>query len=162
MFNLVQLMSVKPPRRQREHLVRMPSAPHRQVDRSEEQTLSGDAQAIADVIGTRLALYLIGQLPRCLMGSAGRKSMQPMLYVPKMLNADHLLVRLLGLVDAQALVDACGGECLKPSGCTEVYRRFRDREILSMLAEGCSRKLVADAFGVNERLVRGVLEQVAA
>lgn len=116
--------------------------------------LPGVAQEIADVIGRERALYLIGKLPRCLMGSVGRKSMQPMLYVPKRLVADGLLVRLLGAKDAQALVDAFGGECLKPPTCSGVYRMFRDREIVAMLADGMTPHLVADVVGVTERWVR--------
>lgn len=116
--------------------------------------LPGVAQEIADVIGRERALYLIGQLPRCLMGSVGRKSMQPMLYVPKRLAVDHLLVRLLGVADAQALVDAFGGECLKPPTCRSVHLRFRDSEIMSMLAGGMTPHLVAEAVGVTERWVR--------
>lgn len=119
--------------------------------------LPGSVQEIANVIGTERALYLVGQLPRCYT----RKSCHVIMYVPKALKPDHLLVRLLGWKDASKLVAAFGGEILQPANCAEVYRAFRDKTILRMDSEGMSARAIAYTLEVSDRHVRNVLREKA-
>lgn len=121
--------------------------------------LPGVAQEIADVIGRDRALYLIGQLPRAAKVDSRyplAAGTQLMLYVPKKLKPDSLLVRVLGVDDAQALVNMFAGTCLTPPACIEVYRRFRDRSILELVGDGLANGLVAEAVGVKLRHVQRV------
>lgn len=119
--------------------------------------LPASVQEIASVIGTERALYLIGQLPRCYT----KKSCHVILYVPKHLKPDHQLVRLLGWNDARRLVAEFGGEILQPANCAEIYRQFRDRSILQMLAGGSRPAAVAELMGVSDRHVRNLQRENA-
>lgn len=120
--------------------------------------LPRSAQEIADVIGRERALYLIGQLPRCVAGAPGKQSSRVMLYVPSVqrLPADHMLVRILGWNDAVKLCRAFGGEILQPANCIEIYRRYRDAQIARMKSAGDSTRYVASVFCVTEETVRFV------
>ncbi|WP_296652839.1 hypothetical protein [Paraburkholderia sp.] len=80
--------------------------------------LPKSVQEIADVIGAEKALYLVRNLPTCYSGNPGKKAHRPMLYVPKRITHDHLLVHLLGFEDAAKMVHHFGGECLQPAGCS--------------------------------------------
>lgn len=131
--------------------------------------LPRSVQEIADVIGRERTLFLIGQLPRCMVRDnpshgvkhrAGGVSERVMLYVPKVLKPDHNLVRILGWHEAQALVAAFGGEMLAPGNCREVYRVFRDGHIARLVGEGVPHAMVADWFGVSEKLVRNVSAEI--
>lgn len=119
--------------------------------------LPDSVQEIADVIGRREALFLIGKLPRCYSGSDGHKSTRVIMYVPKSLKANHPLVEILGWASANKLVRAFGGEILQPGNCYDVYRRFRDQSILTMIADGEKTASVAELMGVSERHVRNLL-----
>lgn len=124
--------------------------------------LPGSVQEIADVIGTERALYLVGQLPRCYAKDPrfpNAKATHVILYVPKRLPPDHELVRILGWQDAKRLVDAFGGEILQPASCADVYRQFRDRSALRMVAEGMKPAAVASLLEVSERHVRNLLRE---
>lgn len=125
--------------------------------------LPRSVQEIADVIGRERALFLIGKLPKCYVADKRRReknvggfSERVMLYVPKVLRPDHSLVRILGWNDAQALVNAFGGEMLAPGNCREVYRPFRDQHMARLVGEGVQPATVALWFGVSEKLVRNV------
>lgn len=120
-------------------------------------SLPGSVQDIADVVGREHALYLIGQLPRCYVGREGGKGHQVVLYVPKSVNADHPLVRILGMDDASALVAEFGGELLKPPTCTNVYRRFRDASLARLADDGVLLVELMAIFGLTERRVRALL-----
>lgn len=122
--------------------------------------LPGIAQEIADVIGRERALYLIGQLPRCYVGREGGKSWQVVMYVPKTLRADHPLVRIMGWPDAKALVHAFGGEILKPASCADIYRRFRDSEILALSKLKLATTYIAEVMGVSVRHVQNLLREI--
>lgn len=125
--------------------------------------LPASAQEIADVIGGERALYLIGQLPRCYskdLRYPNSKASHVILYVPKVLKLDNVLVRLLGWVDARKLVDAFGGEILQPAGCAEVYRRFRDQSIIRMAGEGIKPATIAELMDVSDRHVRNLLREI--
>jgi len=121
--------------------------------------LPASVQEIADVIGDERALYLVGQLPRCYHKDPRKPnshSAHVIMYVPKALKLDHQLVKILGWHDAQKLVNAFGGEILKPGTCAEVYRRYRDQEIGRMLADGLQPAYVAEIMRVSERTVRNL------
>ncbi|SEI86913.1 Winged helix-turn helix [Azotobacter beijerinckii] len=106
------------------------------------------------MVGREAALRLIGQLPRT---HQGRSGWHVMLYVPKDVCEEHLLAQILGLADARHLVDAFGGETLKPATCADVYRRFRDASILRMVDEGMRPAEVAELMGVSSRHVRNLV-----
>lgn len=115
---------------------------------------------IAEVIGEEAALRLIGRLPR-------RKNrdwrypnavcQQASLYVPAVLPADHWLVKVLGWHAAKRLSDMFGGEILKPAVCEEIYREWRNREIVSMAGKGVPSDAIAEIVGISCRRVVSVL-----
>jgi hypothetical protein len=128
---------------------------------------------IAEVIGDAKAMELIGKLPRhegrqrrertCRRqgGHLEFKRTRVMLYVPATLKEDHMLVRLIGWDSALKLVQAFGGEVLKPATCAEVYRRFRDTSIRNMTAEGgWTVEQLAEIMGVSVRHVRNVQREI--
>lgn len=124
--------------------------------------LPASAQEIADVIGRDRALYLIGKLPktyppstRSLNGAAERVIM----YVPKTLKPDHLLVNILGWEDAVKLVQFFGGEILCPANCREIYRRFRDKSIAEMLRDGELPEIIAELMGVSKKTVANIAKE---
>ena len=119
--------------------------------------LPASVQEIAEVIGRERALYLIGRLPRFKRNDV-RGGEQVILYVPRHLKPDHCLVSILGWHDAKRLVDAFGGELLKPGNCCEVYRPFRDEAIRRIRDDGVSIPMIAEWFSMTERRVRQVLE----
>ena len=127
--------------------------------------LPGVMQEIADVIGQREALFLIGQLPtynvHCKSGARWDDGKRVMLrrinlYVPKCLKPGHRLVTILGEAKAQMLVDAFGGENFVLPNCREVYVRFRDGEIQRMSDEGMRAGDIADIIGVSARTIRNL------
>ncbi len=125
--------------------------------------LPNSVQEIVDVIGRERALYLIGQLPRCYVPdkrkretNVGGLSERVIMYVPKNLKPDHVLVRILGWADAFALAKHFGGELLCPGNCGALYRKFRDDGIRQLLGEGAPVALIADWFEVSDRHVRMV------
>ncbi len=121
--------------------------------------LPSSVQEIADVIGRDRALFLVGQLPRCYVATVGHKSWRVMLYVPKDLNPDHDLVRILGWPDAVKLVAGFGGEILNPASCAEVYRAFRDKTALGMAEQGMKPTAIAELLGVSDRQVRNLIRE---
>lgn len=127
--------------------------------------LPSSVQEIADVIGRERTLYLIGLLPRCYVKDSrkadvpkGGVSERVLLYVPKNLEPDHQLVKILGWHDAQRLVQAFGGEMLSPANCRDVYRPHRDQAIRRLRADGVPPAMIAEWFGMSERRVWQVLE----
>ncbi|OIN76288.1 hypothetical protein BL248_08400 [Ralstonia solanacearum] len=137
-----------------------------QTQHEQTMQLPRTVQEIADVIGSERALYLVGKLPRYEGGVEGKKSSRVILYVPTLarLDDDHELVRILGRDDATKLCKSFGGEVLHPANCREIYRRFRDKSIASMVADmvgsglpnGYAVAHVANLFGVSGRTVRNV------
>lgn len=130
------------------------------------EKLPRSVQEIADVIGRERALYLVGMLPRCFMQdrrkretNVGGRAERVILYVPKNLKPDHVLVRILGWHDAELLVRHFGGELLMPANCRPVYRNFRDAGIRKLAAEGTPVAMIADWFRVSERHVKNVLAE---
>lgn len=121
--------------------------------------LPASVQEIADVIGRERALYLIGQLPRCIAGASGKQSARVILYVPTVarLGAAHQLVRILGWNDAVKLCQHFGGEILQPANCSEIYRRYRDQSIRGMAAAGGTANQISAVMGVSARFVRMVV-----
>lgn len=134
---------------------------------AELRTITGDymrlpatVQELADVIGTQRALFLIGQLPKCV----SRKSTHVILYVPTLarLTPDHRLVQILGWHDAAKLCQAFGGEILQPANCAQLYRSFRDKSIYRLVTEqGLKLSEVAEMFNMTERHVRNVLREIS-
>lgn len=120
--------------------------------------LLGVVQEIAEVIGRQRALHLVGQLPRCYCKSNGSERREyVVLYVPKQINTQHNLVRILGWNDAAKLVRAFGGEILYPGNCNDIYRKFRDSSIIRLHAEGMPKSDVVSLMGVSERHVRNLI-----
>lgn len=115
--------------------------------------LPQSVQEIADVIGRERALFLIGQLPRC-----GKRSWRVAVYVPRTLKPDHILVRILGWVDAQRMARHFGGEILQPSNGSFIERRFRNREIWRLRDDGHSKPEISDRLDVNLETVRKILQ----
>lgn len=113
--------------------------------------LTQTVQDIADVIGRERALYLIGKLPTTRVESRGYNKV--LLYVPKNLPVDHLLVTILGWNDAAKLVRHFGGELIQVSNCEYIYRAFLHRSIKQMTADGMTVKAVAELLGLSERTV---------
>lgn len=121
--------------------------------------LPTSAQEIANVIGREQALFLIGQLPRCYVDRPGHKSWRVIMYVPKTLKAEHDLVRLLGWHDARKLVQAFGGEILQPASCHDVYRKWRDANIIRLHSEGMKPAQIAELMEVSDRQVRNLVRE---
>lgn len=122
--------------------------------------LPASVQELASVIGTERALYLIGQLPKCV----SKKSTHVILYVPTYtrLKPDHRLVQILGWLDAVKLCKAFGGEILQPANCAQLYRAFRDRSIYRLVTEqGMKLSEIAEQFDMTERHVRNVLREIS-
>lgn len=131
--------------------------------------LPQSVQDIADVIGRDKALYLIGQLPKCQVrdnrykhrpGSTGTQRV--IMYVPKRLKPDHVLVRILGWQDAERLVQAFGGEIICPPTLRDtVYLPFRDSAIVRIHREQrASIAEIASWFDMTERRVAQLLDGV--
>lgn len=117
------------------------------------------------MIGRERALYLVGQLPRCVRRDTrypGATQSEVILYVPSLsrLTLKHELVRILGLRDAEKLCRHFGGEILRPASCAEIYRNYRDKIIDSMLRAGCSIDHVAATFDISPRHVRSRLAEI--
>lgn len=119
--------------------------------------LPESVREIAEVIGRDAALRLIGKLPTCYAGKDGKKSTRVIMYVPKRLQPDHMLVSILGWSSACKLVRVFGGEILYPANCRGIYSKFRDEAILKMLEAGCRPSMVADIMGLSERHVRNLM-----
>lgn len=129
-------------------------------------------QDIADVLGRERAIFLIGQLPRCYMrdshkraGPNAGRSERVILYVPKTLKPDHVLVRILGWHDAERLVHAFGGELLNPPTLRDViYRPWRDQAIRELVDQGTPQQVVAEWFQLTRKrvgqLAAGVLQEI--
>jgi hypothetical protein len=119
--------------------------------------LPPSVQEIAGVIGVEKALELIGKLPRCIPKSGTGQGVRVMLYVPRTLRADHPLVHMIGWHAASALVEAFGGEVMKPGSCRDLYRTFRDRSIVELAADGMPLDHIAEVMGVGLRTVRNLV-----
>ena len=124
--------------------------------------LPKSVQEIADVIGRERALFLVGQLPRCVTKDKRyptATAAHVMLYVPTVarLPVDHELVRILGWNDAVKLCRAFGGEILQPASCIEIYRRYRDGQIVRMAGEGMQAAHIAPIVNVHVQHVRRLL-----
>lgn len=117
------------------------------------------------MIGAEHALFLVGQLPRCVIRDKrypNAKTTHVILYVPTAgrLAPDHQIVRLLGWHQAVKLCQHFGGEILHPANCAEIYRKFRDRSIVRMVrTDGMDPALVADVMEVSRRHVSNLLRE---
>lgn len=114
-------------------------------------------QEIAEVIGRKRALYLVGALPRSYGAYTGSRVN---LYVPATLKPNHPLVRLLGWPDAMKLVAHFGGEILYPSKCDEIIRAHRDASIRRLHADGVGSAQIAEWFGISDRQVRNIVKEI--
>lgn len=74
---------------------------------------------VAEVIGAERALHLVRNWPKAAKrGKPGHESMRISVYVPKRFKGGHALIDVLGLDDAQRMVDVFGGECLHLPNCS--------------------------------------------
>lgn len=127
--------------------------------------LPDSVQEIADVIGREQALLLVGQLPKAYSKDKrypGAMNSTLVMYVPTVarLGVMHPFVKVLGWNDAVKLCKAFGGEIMYPANCACIHRKFRDDNILRMVAEGVKKAIVADQMGVSERHVRNLVRAV--
>jgi hypothetical protein len=124
-------------------------------------SLPATAQEIADVIGREQTLYLIGQLPRAYKAAGEyRNGSKVVMYVPKVLHPTDKLVRILGWQDAMKLVREFSGMLIEPANCAHIYRPFRDVHIRRLVDDGVPRVMVAEWFGITERMVRTILSEI--
>lgn len=117
--------------------------------------LPRSVREIAEVIGKKLTMQLIGQLRATESKKQGKRHVL-MLYVPKRLPPDHELVQMIGFPAAHKLSQVFGGEILYPANCRRIYASQRDALILRMLEDGARPALVAELFGMTERQVRNL------
>lgn len=124
-------------------------------------SLPSTVQEIADVIGREQALYLVGQLPRCYSPDArypaARKS-TVIMYVPKRLEPNSDLVRILGWRDASRLSREFAGMLIHPASCADILRQHRDRNIIRLAADGVSNAMLADWFNLDVTQVRRIVK----
>lgn len=111
------------------------------------------------MIGRERALYLVGQLPRCLAAKDHKTATKPIMYVPTLrrMSADHRLVRIMGWHDAEKLARHFGGEILQPANCADVYKRFRDAEIVRLARAGMKVSELAEIMGIGARNIRAII-----
>lgn len=121
--------------------------------------LPQSVQQIADVIGREQALSLIRQLPRAY--TRGHPSGQPILYVPKSVSLTHPLVTMIGYAAAEKLARAFGGEILYPAACISIERAARNEEIGRLLRKGVSCIEIARLFGLTDRHVKNIGQEIA-
>lgn len=120
----------------------------------EERFLLPDTiEDIAEVIGRDRAIYFVGQLQQ-----SGRRSWRRCVYIPKKIEPDHQLVKILGWRDAERLVRVFGGMILQPSNCLVLFRDFRRSEILRRGEAGEEPRQIAKSLGISVRHVKGVLQ----
>lgn len=117
--------------------------------------LPDTVQEIADVIGRDGALRLVCQMPVCYRAQ-NKRSPKVILYVPKRLKPGHRLVTILGMLKAQMLVKAFGGEILYPANCRFVFDRYRDDAVRQMVEQGERVPVVACLFDISKRHVRNL------
>jgi hypothetical protein len=127
-------------------------------------SLPDSVKEIADVIGRDQALYLIGQLPRCYSPDArypaARKS-TVIMYVPKRLEPNSDLVRILGWKDASRLAREFAGMLIHPPSCADILRQHRDKNIVRLASEGISNSMLADWFSLDVSQVRRIIRATA-
>lgn len=116
--------------------------------------LPNEVRQLAEVVGREKALYIAGRIlhperRRCAW-----------LYIPKKLPEIHPLIELAGPEDAAALVAEFGGKLFQIPPCHGVYRKFRDREIRRMVAEGYRQEWIAETFGVCIRTIRNLTQDL--
>lgn len=80
-----------------------------------------------------------------------------MLYIPKRVDPDHQLVRMIGWADANRLVREFGGMILHPANCGHLAREFRNREVIRLRAGGAHIADIAMCVGLTDRQVRNIL-----
>ncbi len=114
----------------------------------------GSVREIARVIGLSQALTLAGRLPR-----VPSKPWLAYVYVPARLKLDHPLVAILGFADALKLSGVFAGEILQISTCSGVERKFRDRTIAALNAQGLGRQEIAERLNVSIYVVRRALNK---
>lgn len=124
--------------------------------------LPRSVQPIADVIGRAQALKLVGALPRCRAGIAGKESNRVICYIPlpRTLHAEHRLVQILGWTDALRLCQAYGGEILQPANCAEILRAHRVRSIAVLHECGYAIDQIAKLLNCCKRTVNNALRAI--
>ncbi len=123
-------------------------------NKDQHEDLPRSVAEIAMVIGRQKALFLIGQLPR-----SPSREWRANLYVPKRMPMDHWLISLLGFEAAEKLRLEFGGIILQPSNCNVMARKFRNREVRRMAAQGMMPYQIAQAVDLTPRQVRNILAE---
>lgn len=119
--------------------------------------LPPSVREIAEVIGRRAALRLVGQLPEIVAGVPGRKSRRTLLYVPKTITPDHRLYQILGPDNAEKLARRFGGEMMHPANCRSVHQRTRDEAVRRMVADGANVSTVSAIMRISPRQIKNIL-----
>ncbi len=126
------------------------------------ERLPKSVHEIAEVIGEVAALRLIGRLPRRKMRDRrypGAMRQQASFYVPAILPADHWVIGVIGWHAAKRLSENFGGEIIKPAACEEIYRQWRNIEIIRMAGKGVPSEAIAEIVGISCRRVASVLSE---
>jgi hypothetical protein len=79
------------------------------------------------------------------------------MYVPKRLEPNSDLVRILGWRDASRLAREFAGMLIHPASCADILRQHRDRNIARLAADGMSTAMLAEWFDVDVTHVRRVI-----
>ena len=117
---------------------------------------------IAEIIGQDATFRLIGRLPRRQVRDRrypGAMCQQASFYVPSVLPADHWIVGVIGWHAAKRLSDNFGGEIIKPAACEEIYRQWRNIEIVRMARSGIPAEHISEIIGISSRRVASVLSE---
>lgn len=80
------------------------------------------------------------------------------MYVPKRLEPNSDLVRILGWRDASRLSREFAGMLIHPASCADILRQHRDRNIIRLAADGVSNAMLADWFNLDVTQVRRIVK----
>jgi len=114
--------------------------------------LTGLAGEIEAVIGRAATIRLIAA-----HRGAGARSWRVCVYVPKALDDDHKLVRMIGRDAAERLVAAFGGEILQPGHLRGMKSEWMRRTAWQLATEGWPAAWIAEVLRWTPEYARRVL-----
>ncbi|AVS70979.1 hypothetical protein C8247_11425 [Paracidovorax avenae] len=115
------------------------------------------ARLIADAIGRRAALYLVGRTLR--WDAKGHRGRVACIYIPKKLKPCHALIGIVGVDAAAVLVRELGGLVLKLYPCQAVVMRWHRAEATRLRRAGLGPTAVAAVLGVSARQAASLLAE---
>lgn len=113
------------------------------------------ARLLADAIGRRAALYLVGRTVK--WGATGHRGRVAYLYIPQKLKPNHALIGIIGSDAAAVLVRELGGEILTMHPCHAVVMRWHRSEAARMRRAGLEPASIAAVLAVSVRTVTNLL-----